>query len=143
MAASNDRTGASGDWQLEIRTGDVTALPVLAADATQQYHHDLATITVTSNADSGAGTLRNAITAATAGDTITFSAGMTVTMSSGKLTINKNLTIDGDLNDDGTADVTIDANYTSQVLQITTGTVLLDGLTLTHGSLSGAGEMPI
>lgn len=56
-----------------------------------------ATITVTSNADSGAGTLRQAIIDATAGDTIDFSLGSgseTITLAS-TLSINKNLIIDG------------------------------------------------
>ena len=140
VAASNNRTGAGGDWQLEIRTGDVTALPVLAANATQQYHHDLATITVTSNANSGVGTLRQAISDAASGDTITFNAGMTVTLSGTQLTIGKNLTIDGDLNDDGTADVTVDANNSSRVFSINSGnTVLFDGLVITKGILVSSG----
>jgi hypothetical protein len=136
VAASDDRTGAGGDWQLEVTTGQVMATTVSEA----AYDHALATITVTTGADAGAGSLRNAISSATAGDTITFSAVSTVTLSSGELVINKNLTIDGDLDDNGTADVTIDANYTSRVLSIATGsTVTLDGLVITHGSLSGAG----
>ena len=53
-------------------------------------------LTVTSGADSGGGTLRQAILDAAAGDTINFAAGLvTVTLTSGKLSIGKNLTIDG------------------------------------------------
>ncbi len=72
-------------------------------------------------------TLRGLIASATAGDTITFNAGMTITLSSGELLINKNLTIDGDLDNNGTPDVTIDANYNSRVLEVASGTVTLDG----------------
>ncbi len=139
VAASNDRTGVDGDWNLEIATGDITAAPVLSAASEAAYQHDLATITVTNNADSGAGSLRNAIASASSGDIITFNAGMTITLTTGQLTINKNLTIEGDLNGDFTPDVTIDANYNSRVLNITGGTVTLDGLTIQHGLVSGSG----
>jgi hypothetical protein len=59
------------------------------------------TLTVTSTADSGPGTLRAEITAANPGDTIVFannlfnSGPQTITLSSGELLLNKSLTIDG------------------------------------------------
>ncbi|CDF84448.1 hypothetical protein PKB_3101 [Pseudomonas knackmussii B13] len=139
VAASNDRTGAGSDWDLEVTTGNIEARSVLSQASEAAYGHDLAIITVTSNADSGAGTLRNAIASAQAGDTITFSSAMTVNLSSGQLSIGKSLTIEGDIDGNGTADVTIDAHQTSRVLVITTGTVKLDGLVLTGGLLSGNG----
>lgn len=139
VAASNDRTGASGDWVLEITSGEVSAAPL--AIASNGYSHDLAILTVTNGLDSGAGSLRQAIASAVAGDTITFASGITtVTLSSGELSLAQSLTIDGDLDNNGTADVVIDANYSSRVLSITSGsTVTLDGLVITHGSLSGVG----
>ena len=144
VAASDDRTGGGGDWSLEITTGEVQARPVLDGEALASYGHDLATLTVTTNADSGAGSLRATIAAAIAGDTITFNAGMTValsTLASGDslLLINKNLTIDGDLDNNGTADVTLDGQYNGRVLQVSSGTVVLDGLVITHGLLAGDG----
>lgn len=139
VAASDDRTGASGDWDLEISVGSIDAAPALAFASTTSYAYDLAIITVTSNADSGAGTLRNALAAAGSGDTITFNAGMSIALTSGELLINKNLTIDGDLDNNGTADVTLDANYSSRVLSITSGTVSLDGLVIQEGRVSGNG----
>ncbi|HEY7424072.1 MAG TPA: tetratricopeptide repeat protein [Gemmataceae bacterium] len=53
------------------------------------------TLTVTNNADSGAGSLRAEIAAANPGDTIDLSAisGQTINLSSGELLLNKNLTI--------------------------------------------------
>ncbi len=141
VAASDNRTGANSDWNLEVSVGSIESVPVLSSTAETAYTHDLATLTVTNNADSGAGTLRTAIASAAAtGDTITFNAGMTITLSSGELAIAKSLTIDGDLDDNGTADVTVNANYTSRVFSISSGkTVSLDGLVITHGSVSGNG----
>src|SRR5262249_45317985 len=59
-----------------------------------------ATLTVTTNADSGAGSLRGAIAAAASGDTINFAAdgltgSQTITLTSGKLVPTVNLTITG------------------------------------------------
>lgn len=56
-----------------------------------------ATLTVTNTNDSGAGSLRQAIIDAASGDTINFSlpASSTITLTSGELLINKNLTISG------------------------------------------------
>src|ERR1044071_2525667 len=57
-----------------------------------------ATLTVTTTADSGAGSLRDAIAAASNGDTIQFAAalnGQSVVLTSAELLINKNLTISG------------------------------------------------
>lgn len=139
LAASDDRTGSRGDWNLEITTGTIESTTSLASTSQASYLHDLATITVTTNADTGAGSLRNAIGAAISGDTITFNAGMTVTLTSGQLALNKNLTIDGDLDNNGTADVTIDANHNSRVFSMTAGTVTLDGLVITNGLVYGNG----
>ncbi|WP_434091843.1 Ig-like domain-containing protein [Pseudomonas subflava] len=141
IAASSNRTGAGSDWVLEVTRGSIESTSVLSAQAERGYQYNLATITVTSNADTGAGTLRNQIAAATTGDTITFNSGMTVGLTSGQLVINKNLTIDGDLNNDGVADVTLDANYRSRVLQVQAGSnVMLDGLVITRGLVSGDGS---
>ncbi|OAI01770.1 hypothetical protein A1353_00690 [Methylomonas methanica] len=139
VAVSDNRTGAGGDWTLEVRTGDISAPAAFSASSMADYDYTLATVTVTNNNDSGAGSLRATIASASSGDTITFNAGMTITLSSGQLSISQNLTIDGDLDDNGSADVTVDANYNSRVFSITSGTVSLDGLTITHGLVSGNG----
>ncbi|MDO1530354.1 Ig-like domain-containing protein [Fulvimonas sp. R45] len=145
VAASNDRTGAGSDWDLEVTTGTIDATPVLSAADEAGYAHDLATLTVTTNADSGAGSLRAEIAAAGNGDTITFASGMTISLSThaagdSLLVINKNLTIEGDIDGNGTADVILDGHYNGRVVDITAGsTVTLDGLVIEHGLLSGSG----
>ena len=59
---------------------------------------EAATLIVTTTADSGAGSLRGAIAAASDGDTIQFDAvlnGQTIGLTSGELAIDKNITISG------------------------------------------------
>lgn len=65
----------------------VIALAVVAASAPVAR---AATITVSNANDSGAGSLRQAIADAAAGDTITFAGDYTITLTS-ELTISKNL----------------------------------------------------
>jgi len=67
--------------------------------------HAQTTHTVTSTADSGAGTLRDLVSIAASGDTIEFDAGLgPITLSGSYITINKNLTVsdpEGDVVIDG------------------------------------------
>ncbi|OPA94822.1 glycosyl hydrolase [Pseudomonas fluorescens] len=139
VAASTNRTGVGGDWDLEIATGTIESANVLSTKAMSDYQWGLATWTATNNANTGVGSLRAAIASAQNGDIVTFSSGMTVQLTS-ELLVNKNITVDGDLNNDGVADVTLDGQYRSRVIEITSGsTVTLDGLVITRGLVSGTG----
>ncbi|MGE1177070.1 Ig-like domain-containing protein [Pseudomonas sp. BW7P1] len=139
VAASNNRTGVGGDWDLEIATGKIESANVLSAQAMSEYQWGLATWTATNNLNTGVGSLRAALASAQNGDIVTFSSGMTVQLTS-ELLINKNITVDGDLNNDGVADVTLDGQYRTRVVEITSGsTVTLDGLVITRGLVSGNG----
>ena len=140
VAASTNRTGLGGDWTLEVATGSIESHTALSYQAMSAYQYGLANITVTSAADSGAGTLRQALTDVGVGETVTFSTpGMTVNLDT-QLVIAKNLTIDGDLNNDGVADVTISGQYKTQVLKVNSGvTATLDGLVITQGLAAGNG----
>lgn len=103
---------------------------------------------VSNTADSGVGSLRWAIDLANneaihpGADRIIFDAGMfgqTISLTSGELLINSDVTIDGDLNNDGVFDITIDAGGLSRVVSIEdpAGTVELDGVKITGGYLTG------
>ncbi|WP_232000475.1 Ig-like domain-containing protein [Pseudomonas asplenii] len=139
IAASTNRTGLGGDWTLEVATGSIESRNLLSADSMAAYQYGLATITVSNNNDAGAGSLRQALLDAVSGDTVTFNANMIVNLNS-QLVITKNLTVDGDLNNDGVADVTLSGQYKTQVLKVNAGvTAALDGLVITQGLAAGQG----
>jgi len=93
------------------------------------------TITVTSTADSGVGSLRAAIEAANGGDTIAFASDLHIKIDT-ELVINKSLIIDA-----GEYDITIDAQQKSRVFNITGNNinVILAGLTITGGNTTSSG----
>ncbi|WP_081329420.1 Ig-like domain-containing protein [Pseudomonas fluorescens] len=139
IAASSNRTGEGGDWTLEIATGSIESHTALSYQAMSAYQYGLATITVVNNGDSGVGSLRQALSDSVSGDTVTFSTTMTVNLNS-QLVISKNVTIAGDLNQDGVADVTLSGQYKTQVLRVGSGvTATLDGLVITQGLAAGNG----
>jgi hypothetical protein len=77
-------------------------------------------ITVTTNADSGAGSLREAIAQAQPGDTIQFDsslANQTITLTSGGFAISNNLTIDGA----GAPGLTISGNNATRIFGVDQG----------------------
>ncbi|WP_454877117.1 Ig-like domain-containing protein [Pseudomonas farris] len=139
VAASSNRTGIGGDWDLEIATGNIESANVLSTTAMSEYQWGLATWTATNNANTGVGSLRAAIASAQNGDIVTFNSSMTVQLTS-ELLINKNITVDGDLNNDGAADVILDGQYRTRVIEVASGSIVtLDGLVITRGLVSGTG----
>ncbi len=98
------------------------------------------TITVTSLADAGPGSLRQALADATGGDTIAFAVTGTIALSSGELLLDKALTLSGP----SAALLAVDAGGTSRVLHVSDGdpgthlVVRIERLTLANGSVVGA-----
>ncbi|MDU8281487.1 Ig-like domain-containing protein [Pseudomonas syringae pv. actinidiae] len=139
VAASTNRTGVGGDWDLEIATGSIESVSALSQQSMDAYQWGLATFTVTSTSNTGTGSLREALTNAQNGDIVTFSTGMTVALQS-QIVVSKNITIDGDLNNDGVADVTLDGQNRTSVIRVNSGvTATLDGVIITRGVASTAG----
>lgn len=98
-----------------------------------------ATLVVTSASDSGPGSLRQAIADAAPGDVIEFKLTYpaTISLTSGELLLNKNLTIAGP----GARDLAISGNSSSRVFNNTsTANVSLERMTIINGkALSGGG----
>jgi hypothetical protein len=97
------------------------------------------TLTVVSPADSGVGTLRDDIAAAASGDRITFDpslSGQTITLTSGELTVDKNLTIAGP----GAGQLAVSGGFLDRVFEVAQGAQLtLSGLTVTDGEANFGG----
>lgn len=101
-----------------------------------------ATIAVTNTDDAGAGSLRDALANANAGDTIDLTGlSGTITLTTGQLVIEDAVTITGP----GAAVLSISGNNASRVFQMNSdlsgGTVTISGVTITGGfeSAQGAG----
>ncbi|HND21285.1 MAG TPA: right-handed parallel beta-helix repeat-containing protein, partial [Acidobacteriota bacterium] len=107
---------------------------------TRQGFASNATLTVTSGGDSGAGTLRDQIAAAAAGDTIVFSGVTTVTLTTAELLINKNLTIDGGAGVTVTRS-TVGGTPNFRIFNVGSGTtVIFNNLSITNGiAVNGGG----
>lgn len=96
------------------------------------------TITVTSAADNGPGSLRAAIAAAHNSDTINFALSypVTIILTGGDLLVPINLTIAGP----GAANLTVSGNNSSRVFHVgSSNTVTLSGLTIADGLVTAGG----
>ena len=91
-------------------------------------------IQVTTAADSGPGSLRQVVSDAASGSTITFAnylSGRTITLTSGQLLVTNNLSIDASALPGG---LTLDGNHQSRLFEFPSGTTnTLTGLILTNG----------
>lgn len=105
-------------------------------------HGVTASISVNTTADSGPGSLRQAIADAQDGNTIQFApalSGQTISLTSGELLINKSITINGL----GSSNLTVARNQNAPAFGIFhvlgPHAVTISGLTITGGSASGGG----
>jgi hypothetical protein len=94
-----------------------------------------ATMTVTNTNDSGPGSLRNALSIANDGDTITFAVTGSIGLTSGQLLVNHSITISGP----GAENLAVNGNANSRVFHVSHvgGGVTISGLTITNGHASG------
>ena len=115
--------------------GGLQLLAFLCATMAGTSSIHAATITVTTTADSGAGSLRDAIATASDGDTIQFAAalnGQSIMLTSAELAIDKNITINGP----GPNHLTVTkSSGTFRILHVLPGhTVKIEGLTIRGGN---------
>ena len=103
---------------------------VICWSTLQPLHGQAASLTVTTLANSGAGSLRTAIANANDGDVITFAVSGTITNLTGELLISKSLDIVGP----GPANLAVSGNNASRIFNIAgSATVNLSGLTICNG----------
>jgi hypothetical protein len=102
-----------------------------------------ATDVVMNTFDSGAGSLRDTIAAAASGDTVTFAAGVTgtITLTSGHIAITKSLTVAGP----GAAALAVSGNHSSRIFDLNTAgaSVTISGLSLTGGNAVVGGAVRV
>jgi hypothetical protein len=96
------------------------------------------TLTVLNLNDSGAGSLRDVVAAAAAGDPIDFAVTGVITLTSGELAVNQNLTISGP----GASVLAVSGNDASRIFNVgPTATMDISNLTLTAGNaVTGGGS---
>lgn len=145
--------GDSGELEIAVTAEDSTGASVTNTFTLHVIDASGAPSTqVTHTGDSGAGSLRQVIADADDGATITFApelAGSTIIFASGTdeegspaILIDKSLTLDGDLDRDGTPDITISGNQTYALFNIDDGDassyldVVLKGLVLTDARVA-------
>ena len=153
VAASTNLTGSSewgADWDLEYEAGTIEAGVPFEEDVLDNYDHTLAVFTASNGDDSGAGSLRQAITdanGAAGDDEIRFATGLTlVTLTTAQLDINTTngtLTIDGDFN--GASNVVVERSMAMgtpefRIFEITgDNNVTFDALTIRNGKITDNG----
>ena len=113
-----------------LRVGAAVLLAFVLFSALPSAHPaKAATLTVANLNDSGDGSLRNAIDTALPGDAITFGVNGTITLTSGELSINKDLTINGP----GAASLAVSGDHASRVFNVLGGTVSMSSMTIRDG----------
>ena len=100
-------------------------------------YESVPSLIVTNKADSGPGSLRQTLLFAAPGHVVIFAFGLTgtITLTTGELLIDKNISIIGPTG----AGVTVSGNNASRVFHLTGGTVNISSLTIAHGNTSGPG----
>src|SRR5437867_1309120 len=114
--------------QIEMKS----ALTTLALMSSLLGINRVHAVTVSSTADSGPGSLREAITSAAPGDSINFAVTGTITLTSGELLVTKNLNIVGP----GAANLIIQRDSAApefRLINVDGGIVTISGLSFNNG----------
>ncbi len=140
---------ANNAYEVRVVVRDGTgAMDSRAISAVVAFSVDTLADVVDGNLTEGNRSLREAIDVVSEGSAISFSptlAGQTLMLDAGQIRISKGVMIDGDLDNDGVADVTIDARGLDRIFEIDDGSgtadreIRLSGLWLSNGRVAGAG----
>jgi len=125
-------TNSGASFRISYTGGDGNDVVLSRADPPPP----LPPLVVTDTADSGAGSLRAALSAATNGNTIVFATNLTggITLTTGELLVSQSVSIIGP----GPGILAVDGHAASRVFHITNAaTVSISGLTITNGAVSG------
>ncbi|NEO86011.1 MAG: DUF4347 domain-containing protein, partial [Spirulina sp. SIO3F2] len=145
VAASIDATGSAnygGNWYLESSSGAIEASNPFLPGTVANWDGKLAIRTVTSNADAGAGTLRDALTIGAgfggglaAGDTVNFNFSGTITLTGTEINWTAdNVTVDG-----LGQSIVVDGGGNSRVFNIGANNATVQNLTIQNGTFIGKG----
>ncbi|NJL82617.1 MAG: DUF4347 domain-containing protein [Chloroflexaceae bacterium] len=150
IAASASLTGNAalgGRWNLVMRTAALQTALAFSPEVRAAYPGVLGNFVVTNAANSGSGSLRDAITQANANsDTsiITFNlpSDSRILLQSNLPDITTNLTINGDFGNDGIADIIISGEGNSSPFFIRSGaTVVIEGINIESASETAGGAI--
>ncbi len=124
-------------WRTPVKSILILALALFAGALSA------ATLTVTNLNDTGAGSLRDAVTTATSGDDIVFDAALTgtITLTSQIDFGSKVLTLTGNVGTDGKPTITLDGNNATRIISSTATAITLTNLILTNGNASPGGAV--
>ena len=117
VAASDDATGVSGDWELEYRFGTVEAESI----AVDGYMHNLTNYLVVNENSSGEGSFAWAVGEANKNggtDEITFDSSVSSIQFSSALNITDGITISGNLDADGCIATTFTVSGSYRILSV-------------------------
>lgn len=136
---SHNLASPSSTFSFQVQAATSSGGAGLGSAATATITVNCGPTVVTNTNDSGAGSLRDTINTACPGDTITFAAALTsggpatITLTSGELVIDKNLTVTGP----GANLLTIGGNSNSRVFNVQSGIVALSNLAIASGNVAG------
>jgi hypothetical protein len=114
--------------KIKRKLSAIVGVLLLSVMATQTR---AATITVTNTNDSGAGSLRQALAEVSDGDTINFTVNGTITLTSGVLTVDEDVTISGP----GANQLSIDGTHQFGLATVAGNTIAISGLTIINGGV--------